>query len=558
MVGGAVVIAGIGFVGSYAAVRDLAIRKGFGTFAHVFPLGVDAGILVLLALDLLLTWLRMPFPLLRQTAWLLTSATIAFNGAAAWPDPLGVGMHAVIPVLFVVTVEAARHAIGRLANITAGRHMEPVRLIRWLLSPLPTFRLWRRMKLWELRSYDQVLALEQERLVYQARLRTRFGRTWRRRAPVEARLPLKLTRYGVPLNAGRALASAPEPTSEGNALETHVADALALASHPDGTPESFTGESMNAPSSTVKDGSDADANRSAGHTPPTRPAAVDQTAGREPEPVNAAIGQAVNSPVHARPNTGVNGWRADVNDSASLAGSRVKPFTPIVNHPAVNGVNPLLTAAVNGFTPIVMPREFTREAGTVNGPQWAVKQSVRLCVNGVNLLLTAAVNGFTPIVKPREFTREAGTVNRPQWSVKQPARLSVNHPADGEQGGVHTGDGTVNPAPGKNVNGRPGDREEERVNDARGGVNGGTVNSRRARRAHAAKAPAPSSVHAVIGAASPEETERAEAAAAWFAAKKADPSLTQKDFVKELGRSQAWMSKALKEAARRTEAAADG
>lgn len=30
---GAVVIAGIGFAGSYAAVRELALRKGFGTFS---------------------------------------------------------------------------------------------------------------------------------------------------------------------------------------------------------------------------------------------------------------------------------------------------------------------------------------------------------------------------------------------------------------------------------------------------------------------------------------------------------------------------------------------
>src|SRR5262245_45313548 len=82
VVAGAVVIAAIGFTGSYAAVRDLALRKGFGWFAGVFPIGVDAGIVVLLALDLLLTWIRMPFPLLRQTAWLLTAATIAFNGAA--------------------------------------------------------------------------------------------------------------------------------------------------------------------------------------------------------------------------------------------------------------------------------------------------------------------------------------------------------------------------------------------------------------------------------------------------------------------------------------------
>ncbi|MEU3899473.1 DUF2637 domain-containing protein [Streptomyces sp. NPDC045251] len=196
---GAVVIAGIGFAGSYAAVRELALKKGFGDFSYVFPIGIDAGICVLLALDLLLTWIRIPFPLLRQTAWLLTAATIAFNGAAAWPDPLGVGMHGVIPVLFVVSVEAARHAIGRIADITADKHMEGVRLTRWILSPGPTFLLWRRMKLWELRSYEQVIKLEQERLVYQARLRSRFGRGWRRKAPVESLMPLRLARYGVPL-----------------------------------------------------------------------------------------------------------------------------------------------------------------------------------------------------------------------------------------------------------------------------------------------------------------------------------------------------------------------
>lgn len=201
VLGGAVVIAAIGFAGSYAAVRDLAERKGFGEFAVVFPIGVDAGIGVLLALDLLLTWLRIPFPMLRQAAWLLTAATIAFNGAAAWPDPVGVGMHGVIPVLFVVTVEAARHAIGRLAAITADRYMEGVRWWRWILAPLPTFRLWRRMKLWEIRKYDEVIQAEQQRLVYQARLRGRFGRGWRWRAPVDELLPLRIARYGVPLEA---------------------------------------------------------------------------------------------------------------------------------------------------------------------------------------------------------------------------------------------------------------------------------------------------------------------------------------------------------------------
>lgn len=237
VVAGALIIAGIGFAGSYAAVRELALKKGFGNFAYVFPIGIDAGICVLLALDLLLTWIRIPFPLLRQTAWLLTVATIAFNGAAAWPDPLGVGMHAVIPVLFVVSVEAARHAIGRIADITADKHMEGVRLTRWLLSPVPTFLLWRRMKLWELRSYEQVIKLEQDRLVYQARLHSRFGRAWRRKAPVESLMPLRLARYGVPLaqTAPSGLAAAgiepallpPAPQSEPAAGDRAAGAALA-------------------------------------------------------------------------------------------------------------------------------------------------------------------------------------------------------------------------------------------------------------------------------------------------------------------------------------------
>ncbi|GLW57913.1 DUF2637 domain-containing protein [Kitasatospora phosalacinea] len=197
---GACVISGIGFAGSYNSVRDLAMEKGFGAFSYAFPIGVDAGIVVLLSLDLVLTWLRIPFPLLRQTAWLLTAATIAFNAAASWGDTLGMAMHAVIPVLFVVVVEASRHAVGRIAAITADRHMESVRLMRWVLSPVPTFRLWRRMKLWELRSYDETVRLEQNRLVYRAQLRFRYGRGWRRSAPFQALLPLKLAKYGVPLD----------------------------------------------------------------------------------------------------------------------------------------------------------------------------------------------------------------------------------------------------------------------------------------------------------------------------------------------------------------------
>ncbi|WP_204328029.1 DUF2637 domain-containing protein [Streptomyces aureoverticillatus] len=287
VVAGALVIAGIGFAGSYAAVRELAEKKGFGTFSIVFPIGIDAGICVLLALDLLLTWLRIPFPLLRQTAWLLTAATIAFNGAAAWPDPLGVGMHAVIPVLFVVAVEAARHAIGRIADITADKHMEGVRISRWMLSPLPTFLLWRRMKLWELRSYDQVIKLEQERLVYQARLRSRFGRGWRRKAPVESLMPLRLARYGVPL-AETAPAGLAAAGIEPALLPPAPAPAPTATVAPQ--PELTKAEVVAAPPALTKDPSPA---------PPPEPAAEDHP-GEHPQPEEEQPG-AHGSPWFAAP-----------------------------------------------------------------------------------------------------------------------------------------------------------------------------------------------------------------------------------------------------------------
>ncbi|MFJ9482890.1 hypothetical protein ACIRRI_49505, partial [Streptomyces mirabilis] len=85
----------------------------------------------------------------------------------------------------------------------------------------------------------QVIKLEQDRLVYQARLHSRFGRAWRRKAPVESLMPLRLARYGVPLAetapAGLAAAGIDEPPilfnvervptptpaqPEGSALET--------------------------------------------------------------------------------------------------------------------------------------------------------------------------------------------------------------------------------------------------------------------------------------------------------------------------------------------------
>ncbi|WP_052391161.1 DUF2637 domain-containing protein [Streptomyces sp. NRRL B-24484] len=197
---GAVAIAAIGFYGSYHAVRDLALSYGFGRFASFLPIGVDAGIVVLLALDLLLSWLRIPYATLRRCAWLLTAATIYLNARAA-EDATSLVLHSVIPLLFVIIVEAGRHAVARLAGIKAGEaEMEGLGKARWGLAFFRTFSLWRRGHLWGITSRAELLQLEQRRHIYRAQMRRKYGKRWRRRAPKDALLPLELAALGVPFH----------------------------------------------------------------------------------------------------------------------------------------------------------------------------------------------------------------------------------------------------------------------------------------------------------------------------------------------------------------------
>jgi hypothetical protein len=197
---GVVGITGLGFAGSYTAVVHLAQAKGFGWFAHSFPLGVDAGIGVFLALDLLLAGLKMPYAPLRPFAWFLTGCTVVFNASVSWGDPLAVGMHAVIPTLFVTAVEAARHAVARIARISTDRYIESPPLIRWLLAPLPTYILWRRMRMWQLASYLEIIRIQTETESFKVRMRARHGWRWRRRISESERLALRLSRYGTPVS----------------------------------------------------------------------------------------------------------------------------------------------------------------------------------------------------------------------------------------------------------------------------------------------------------------------------------------------------------------------
>ncbi|MGW2496282.1 DUF2637 domain-containing protein [Streptomyces pseudogriseolus] len=189
----------LGFYGSFDAVSLKAAQWGFDD-PWLLPVSIDSAIPVFTAANLYLIRMDMALAWVRFVPWALSLVTCALNVAAGeslWAKVA----HGAISLLWVGVSEIAAHIYAVRIGAATGRRrrLDKVRWKRWLLAPWPTFLLWRRMNLWELHDYDTVLKLEQERLIYQAKLRGRYGRAWRRKAPVEALLPLRLARNGIPL-----------------------------------------------------------------------------------------------------------------------------------------------------------------------------------------------------------------------------------------------------------------------------------------------------------------------------------------------------------------------
>ncbi|MBC2879788.1 MULTISPECIES: DUF2637 domain-containing protein [Streptomyces] len=154
------VVGVIGFAASYSTLQGFAQRNGFGEIlSKAFPIGVDGAILGFLALDLVKTWRRTPWPVLRLGAHLMTLCTIAFNasaGGAVLDDPVRAAAHAVMPVLFIIGVEAIRHDLLHAAREADGTLIEGVPLHRWMLAPWQAWTMYRRMRLAGIPSYREM------------------------------------------------------------------------------------------------------------------------------------------------------------------------------------------------------------------------------------------------------------------------------------------------------------------------------------------------------------------------------------------------------------------
>jgi hypothetical protein len=189
-------LAVLGGIGSFATIRRLAV-PWFGSEAWIVPVGIDIGILALLAWDLLAEYLSLSWPFLRWTAWAFIATTVYLNIAAAHGDLTAAVMHAAMPVLFVTIIEGIRHLIRQWTGIATGTRIERIPAARWLLAPHSSLQLARHMMLWQVTSYQQGLALAYRRLRAVARLKETYGQFWRFKAPLRDRLALRLALAGI-------------------------------------------------------------------------------------------------------------------------------------------------------------------------------------------------------------------------------------------------------------------------------------------------------------------------------------------------------------------------
>jgi hypothetical protein len=208
---GSVVIGSIGFLLSFDNLTRAGERWGFGDRSSWFAAGVDASILTFLVVDLILVIFDVKFGLLRRLAHLMTAATVFFN-ATAHGNPLDHPVrslaHGLMPVLFVSGIEAGRRVLIKQAALERGREHDPIPAHRWFLAPWATWSLFRRMRLWDVRSYTLAVTLERDRAIYDVYLKHREElEAGHEEGKVGAldRLPMTMKRFGLSVDDALAL-----------------------------------------------------------------------------------------------------------------------------------------------------------------------------------------------------------------------------------------------------------------------------------------------------------------------------------------------------------------
>lgn len=178
---GMLAVGAYGLVISYWTVRELAEKLSM-PLPHIFPVGIEGGMIAVLAIDIMLTWIGRPIGWLRQVARALSATAIGINAYAGMEyGAAAVVMHALAPAILIVGVEALRHHL--LVVLQVPEEKEPIPKGRWLLAPISSAAMGRRMVLWQQPKYSEALDVHLDRHEAIAELKRAFGWRWKKRIP---------------------------------------------------------------------------------------------------------------------------------------------------------------------------------------------------------------------------------------------------------------------------------------------------------------------------------------------------------------------------------------
>ncbi|GAA1930757.1 DUF2637 domain-containing protein [Streptantibioticus ferralitis] len=215
---GALGVGALGLYSSFDAVSRYMQSRGF-SHPWIVPVAIDIAIPVFGLAYLLLVRLKMPLWWVRWVPYGLTGITIYLNAQTSASVEAKVA-HGVLPSLWVAATEIAAHAYRVRIGAASGELVDSIPLSRWLLALPSTAAMYRRMRLWDIRSYTVALGLEEQRILAMTALRKEYGRGWRRKAPLDLRMYLLLGKLTADMvRDGTRPTPHPVPTTGGVSVE---------------------------------------------------------------------------------------------------------------------------------------------------------------------------------------------------------------------------------------------------------------------------------------------------------------------------------------------------
>lgn len=203
-------VSGLGLAASYGALSKAGADWGFD-HPWMLPIGIDVAIPAFSVANLILIRMNMPLAWVRFVPWALTAVTCWLNVAAGQTLSAKIA-HGTMPLLWVVFAEIMAHIYAVRIGQATGTRMEKARRSRWLVSPVSTLIIWRRMILWEITSYERALELERARQLVIADWKEEHGWWWRRKTPPRERVLLKLGALTPVVDEVRPVQDADVPT----------------------------------------------------------------------------------------------------------------------------------------------------------------------------------------------------------------------------------------------------------------------------------------------------------------------------------------------------------